>query len=887
MDINIGKSSVRRLVTVSAVLLGIVLVATPIGVLENASASEVLGMDVDRVFVVGLRDMSISTLNPNAYSTASEAMAIFPCYSSLLQYDEDSRLIGDLARTWSMDNDGLVWHFDLSDQAYFCDPNEPTLMDHQVTSEDVVFTYTSIQDEAASKLHYALPGIIADITADNPFSVTITLNQPFAPFLDSLANIPILPKYIWEDERLTDFDNVPLVGSGPFYYATNGIPTAGTAILRKNPNWFMTEERGWSLRVDSWILKEEPTDGTALTDLSDGSIDFMVDVPAYAFVDLLPDWPYVTGYSQSAGFVFELNLNQMTDEMRDSLGGAFRAGENNQLLLDPVVKNAIAMCVDKQSFVDETVMGLGEPADSLVPNASPWHYDYPDPVLFDTLAAREMLMNAGWAYDRNGVPATQETLPLCRALGVDPLSFRFCTPDSPAMWMVGAELIVNWCAEAGIELDLDLKSLNEMNTVWYSADYDMWLWDWVFDPLGDPATSILEVLTTDAIGLDSDVFYSNPVFDALYYKSLVTMDPEERADIIDEMQAMAYEDMSCQCVAYRDDLYAASTWHWMDFGDLDSRYMLLPDVSSQWISLCMSPVDNPAPLITTANLQEYGIVGEAVEFCVSAMDEDASTLLECRWFWGDGTKTDWIPLGTGYGTAVAQHVYEEQGVYTFDVAVRETSASNNVDDFFVTSIDGTVVVADMFNQAPVILGVEYYPPDPDTATLIAFEADAYDPEDNPLEYTWDFGDGTGADGQSVTHRFPAAGLYEVTLSVTDNIIGTGTRPVTLTVQVEVDDNLPPTLVVPDFEPTDPRTETAFHVDAGDPDGDLLMFTWDWGDGTTTVTYEATATHSYRHGGTYVITVTVSDLTGLEGHEVSDSGTVYVSKGQQKHGGTVS
>ncbi|MCK7592044.1 PKD domain-containing protein, partial [Subsaxibacter sp. CAU 1640] len=51
-------------------------------------------------------------------------------------------------------------------------------------------------------------------------------------------------------------------------------------------------------------------------------------------------------------------------------------------------------------------------------------------------------------------------------------------------------------------------------------------------------------------------------------------------------------------------------------------------------------------------------------------------------------------------------------------------------------------------------------------------------------YTWDFGDGTTATGQNVTHSYPVAGLYTVTLIVTDtNPNGCSSSPVRLTAQI--------------------------------------------------------------------------------------------------------
>ena len=886
---------IDRVLALSAVVCLMLVAGFPalLGTFSGPLGSASAGTDVDRTYVVGVVGLTVDSLNPNTYTTMSEAMVILPCYSTLLQYDEDSQVIGDLARSWSSSPDGLTWRFDLVDTAYFCDPDNPTDMSHQVTAEDVIFTYTSVQDNPSSRLYSSLPGVVASMWAEGAFSVWLELARPFPAIGDAFTSIPILPKYVWEGESFTTFSNLPPVGSGPFFYANPGLPDMGLVTLAKNPIWYMTGERGWSPRVDKWVLKEEFASEVAWLDLRAGAIDMMLNVPAPVFVDVIPETPMVEGFHHNTGFIYEFNLNQMSDALRAALGGQFRAGTNNQLLLDPVVKGAMAMGVDKDAFVQIVVEGLGSVADSLVPPSNPWHYAYPDPIPYDPDAARQMLYDAGWQYRLDGSlidPSDSDYdndlddgapgyYPLCRQMGEDPLSFRFCTLNTAVEWVEGANLIIEGTRLSGISLELEVCSVTEMNSAWYAADYDAWLWDWVMSPLSDPV-GILQVLTTEAIGTNSDVFCSIPEYDALYYESLTEMDPVARAAIVDEMQAIAYEDMACQCVAYKDSLYAASTEEWTGLGDLNSKYMLLPDVSNLWISLNMYPYENPAPDLYSYPVDAEAFIDVPTFFVASAMDNDPATVLEYRWFWGDGTASAWSTSNSAY------HTYAEDGVCQADVAVREATSSNGYDDFFATSETFTVTVRDLSNGAPTITSMTIEPSSPDTGTLVEFHATATDPEDDPIYFTWTFGDGETAYGQYVRHQYAEAGIYDVVLSVDDMHIGVeGSRPVTCTILLVVTSNSPPSITVADFADVKAKELATFTVTASDPDaGDVLMYTWDWGDGTASVTYEPFAMHAYSTRGTFTLTVTVSDLTGLPGHEVSDSGTVYVYSGEKKQQG---
>lgn len=54
------------------------------------------------------------------------------------------------------------------------------------------------------------------------------------------------------------------------------------------------------------------------------------------------------------------------------------------------------------------------------------------------------------------------------------------------------------------------------------------------------------------------------------------------------------------------------------------------------------------------------------------------------------------------------------------------------------------------------------------ATQMTFTGSAVDPEGDPLTFTWDFGDGSRAQGSTVTHVYESEGNFNVTLAVEDS-----------------------------------------------------------------------------------------------------------------------
>ncbi len=71
------------------------------------------------------------------------------------------------------------------------------------------------------------------------------------------------------------------------------------------------------------------------------------------------------------------------------------------------------------------------------------------------------------------------------------------------------------------------------------------------------------------------------------------------------------------------------------------------------------------------------------------------------------------------------------------------------------------------------------------------------------------------------------------------------------------------------------TPVTFTATASDPDGDLIRYTWDFGDGSPLAVGQS-AVHSYAHWGEYNFTVHADDMTGVPGHNVSSSAKISIS-----------
>lgn len=180
-------------------------------------------------------------------------------------------------------------------------------------------------------------------------------------------------------------------------------------------------------------------------------------------------------------------------------------------------------------------------------------------------------------------------------------------------------------------------------------------------------------------------------------------------------------------------------------------------------------------------------------------------------------------------------------------------------DFGSMEVCDFTVKAEDTNQLPT--AKVFAGPTSGTAPLgVLFDGSASsDPDGTIVSYAWNFGNGQTATGAKVGHTYITAGTYRATLTVTDDKNAKATAIVTITVNSS--SNEPPQAVIVSDTTTGPAP-LAVNFDASDssdPDGTIVSYLWDFGDGSTGIG-EAIA-HAYTQDGTYTATVTVTDDKG--------------------------
>ena len=159
--------------------------------------------------------------------------------------------------------------------------------------------------------------------------------------------------------------------------------------------------------------------------------------------------------------------------------------------------------------------------------------------------------------------------------------------------------------------------------------------------------------------------------------------------------------------------------------------------------------------------------------------------------------------------------------------------------------------------------------------VVFSSAGSTDTDGSIVAYSWDFGNGQGSSAANPTATYSSAGTFIATLTVTDNHGLTDSD--TVIVSVAAQPNLAP-IASASASPTSgsaPLYVSFSSAGSYDPDGGIMTYQWNFGDGSSVIS--ANPTNTYSSAGIYTATLTVTDDLGA-----TDSDTVTISVGQDSN-----
>lgn len=432
-------------------------------------------------------------------------------YSGLMKRDHDGALIPDLAKSYTVSEDGKTYTFELNTDIYFHDGTK-------ITADDVVYTVEMVQNPLVkSPIKTNWEGI--NVKKESDTTVSFTLKQRYVSFLEN-TTLGILPKKLWgtltpEQFPLSDLNTKP-IGSGPYKMDTvtknsSGIPTSYTV---SSFNKFAGGE--------SYIKKVRfvffGNERELVQGLRDGDVDSISQISPVLVKELEKEKQY-TILQTPLPRVFGIFLNQ----------------NKNQLFTDGKIREAINLAINRQTLIDTVLYGYGTPMTSPVPS---WLLDTKEEptTTIDTEKITKLIESAGYEKGDDGIYTKKGK----KGEAGPRLAFTLTTADAPEL-KAAAQSIKDQLLPYGIDVTLSIFDSGTLaQTVIRERSYEALLFGqnveqeaelfafWHSSQRNDPGLNI--------------AMYANARVDELLERIHKTSDKTDRQDIYEKISSLIQDD---------------------------------------------------------------------------------------------------------------------------------------------------------------------------------------------------------------------------------------------------------------------------------------------------------------------------------------------------------
>ena len=503
----------------------------------GSGASETGAVQEGGILRIGTTNY-IDSFNPWNFIESQAFNAFIMVYPQLVQYDYQDgeyKIVGDLAESWDTSSDGKTWTFHLHTGTKWSD-GQP------LTADDVAWTINTTVKYGAGPTAVMAPSLnhVKDATAPDSATVVINYKAPVGNALAQLEQFFVLPQHVWEQYATGDGKGLKthhpeqdvgsMVTGGAF--TVKSYEKKGTTAFIPDPNYW-----GEKAHVQAVALTYYTNADSMIADLKGDQVDWVDQVPFNAVDVLKKDSNIQVNQVPGAETTnITWNSNPYKDENRE--------------LLDPQVKKALSMCIDRDKIIEVVFNGYADKVESLPGHISLYENKNLGPLEYDCDAGNQMLDELGYKRGSDGIrvaPATTGKY----AQPAHKMEYQIMQPTSLDFnGQRSFDVIKEGFAQAGVDVTLqiggDSTAAYEIETTDHcdpktNSGYTGWdiaMWDWVgyVDP-----DFMLSVVTKGQWCSWSDTGWDNPDYDALYQKQGTTIDEDERAAIVQQMEQMIYD----------------------------------------------------------------------------------------------------------------------------------------------------------------------------------------------------------------------------------------------------------------------------------------------------------------------------------------------------------
>lgn len=301
-----------------------------------------------------------NTMIPYETTANSDQMVFDQVYETLAITQDDGSVKGCLAKDWTISDDGLVYTFNLVQDAKFHNGED-------MKASDVVFSFNKFMETAAKKNFVEM---IKSVEAVDDYTVKITLSKVTPLFLVYTNEIPVLnEKFVTENEGKF---NDKACGTGPYELVSIDFATA--AKLTRFEDY-----RLGPANIGELELRYVGDSSTATVQFETGEMDIIKLEPTQ-----------LENVKDNDDFTIK--------EVQTLKTAIFAINTTVEPLDNKLVRQALNYACDKQSIIDVAYEGYAEPARLQASDVNCFGVDFSDSeeVTYDPEKAKELLAEAGY-----------------------------------------------------------------------------------------------------------------------------------------------------------------------------------------------------------------------------------------------------------------------------------------------------------------------------------------------------------------------------------------------------------------------------------------------------------------------------------------------------------
>jgi len=491
------------------------------------------GGDSSSVLRIGI-SAPIDSLNPFVSISDYSAVVHQYVYPHLVDFDKNLKVVPSFATSWSTQSGGVVWKFHTVDGAKWSDGKSLTARDAAFTLTMMVKYQSGPTGQRAGEINHLKTAV-----APNADTLVLTYDAPVANVLPQMQQVLILPQQVWgkfatgDGKGITSFQNgAPMVSGGPFKltkYSKNQL-----ALFAANPNWWGPIKP----KISGFGLQMFANSDAMISALKTGQVDLIGESTQATAVSSLKKAGFVVDTAPSTGF-YDFIINSSAHK------------KAHLELQNPQVRKAFEFAMDRQEMVKTAWLGYATPGSTIIAPATGWHDNSIKPLPFDIARANSILDSLGYAKGSDGI----------RIADGHPMSYQVIFPSEingagDRMFQIiqsGFKQIGVALQQQKLDTDAATAAINGADNKY--SDFDLAMWNWV-PPV--PPDFVVSVLTCDQLGNFSDSGYCNNKYDDLYTQQAITLQPDQRHAVINQMQQIAFNDRPYIVLVYQDVIEAHS-----------------------------------------------------------------------------------------------------------------------------------------------------------------------------------------------------------------------------------------------------------------------------------------------------------------------------------------